>query len=191
MSVRKGGSNQEADALRWKSQQIGYREGDGFPTRKGKILRLGSSISKGTSAKSNQQNKHICWAKQLNSYNTKYKAVKDSGFQMEENSGKKDCGCYRHLKAYHEKSSIELCGRERSHTQGWEWSVLMELGLIALNDDSCHCLFSGTIELSGLRTQMYLANSARFINWLLLPCGLTSLTHSHKKPQWKTAPEGL
>lgn len=67
----------------------------------------------------------------------------------------------------------------------------MELGLIALNDDSCHYLFSGTIELSALRTQVYLANSGHFINCLLLPWGLTSLTHSHKKPQSKTAPESL
>lgn len=34
-------------------------------------------------------NKHIFWAKQLNSYNIEYKAVKDSEFRMEENSGKK------------------------------------------------------------------------------------------------------
>lgn len=73
----------------------------------------------------------------------------------------------------------------------WECSGLMEVGLTALNDHNCHCLFSGTIELSRLRLQMYLANIAYFINCLFFPWGLTSLTHSHKKPQSKIAPEGL
>lgn len=60
-----------------------------------------------------------------------------------------------------------------------EWSGLVEMGLPALNGHTCHCQFSGTTVLSRSRTQMYLANGAHFMNCLLLPRGMTSLTHSH------------
>lgn len=155
---------------------------NGSSTRKRKISRLGSVKTKGDLCKKQPAKQTSAEQSSSNSCNIEYEAVEDSGFQMEENSGRKTVAVAGIEKPTVGKA-IQSCvagkgaiPRAESRVVLWKW---------VSNDHSCHGLFSGIIELSRLRTQMYSANIAHFINCLLLPWGLTSLTYSHKKPQLK------